>query len=405
MSLKIIFDVSIIAESHQNPTGLARVADELLKRLSNSEDIILFYSLYPPIESRVQTKYVEKYVHKLYKTEAANIRTRIPFLPFRKEKPIKRLYRKYGISDYRNIDLPILDEGQIFHTPFYPITKNIQEKSHLKKVITIHDLIPIILPEVNNQKMLLEEIIDSGRKDAYYICVSENTKKDLLNYAPDISPERVFVSLLAADQAKFYKCFDQQKFKLIQSQYQLPQRYFLSVSTLEPRKNIPHLIKCFVKLITENNIQDLSLVLVGRKGWDYDEIFKEYKNSDALKSRIIFTSFIPDEDLAAVYSNAEAFFYLSLYEGFGLPPLEAMQCGVPTIASDTSSLPEVVGKAGILLNPKDEVSLVSTMLQLYQDEELRKEYSRKSLEQAAKFSWDKTVEQYKSIYKKILTTN
>lgn len=405
MSLKVIFDVSVIAESYQSPTGLGRVTDELLKRLVQEEDLQLLYSLYPPQEKRIQNSDAEQYFKaNSINVDPLNTRTRIPFLPLRKEKPIKKLYRKFGIYDYRIKDLPISTKPAIFHTPFYPIPKNIQERKDLKKVITIHDLIAILHPEVNSQKALLEEIIESGRKDSYFICVSENTRRDLLNYAPDISADRVFVSLLAADKQKFYVCKDEEKFWQMQVRYHLPKRYFLALSTLEPRKNIPHLIKCFVKLVTENKIEDLSLVLAGKKGWDYDEIFKEYENCEDLKSRIIFTGFISDHDLASVYSNAEAFFYLSLYEGFGLPPLEAIQCGVPTIASDNSSLPEVVGKAGILLNPKDGESLVSTMLQFYSDEELRKQYSEKALEQAAKFTWEKTIEEHKSIYKKIAST-
>ena len=227
-------------------------------------------------------------------------------------------------------------------------------------------------------------------------------KKIFLHYAPHINPENIHVCPLAASQEFFYPCKDSEKFKKIKEKYQLPDKYFLSLSTLEPRKNIDHLIRCFIKMIKENKIDDLYLVLAGKKGWLFDKIFEEHDNAGELKDRIIFTDFIPNEDLASVYSNALAFYYMTLYEGFGLPPLEAMQCGIPVVVSDNSSLPEVVGDAGILLNAKDEEALIQTMLNLYNDENLRKSLSEKSLIQAQKFSWDKVVNRYLQIWKEII---
>jgi glycosyltransferase involved in cell wall biosynthesis len=140
-------------------------------------------------------------------------------------------------------------------------------------------------------------------------------------------------------------------------------------------------------------------VLVGTKGWDFDRIFREIERDSDIQARIVVTGFVPDEDLAALYTSSIGFVYTSLYEGFGLPPLEAMQCGVPVITSNNSSLPEVVGDAGMMVDAKDEDALCQSMLRVYQSESLREQMSKKSLEQAAKFSWEKCVQQTIEGYK------
>jgi glycosyltransferase involved in cell wall biosynthesis len=137
---------------------------------------------------------------------------------------------------------------------------------------------------------------------------------------------------------------------------------------------------------------------VGVSGWKNNDIFKTAQETPILKNRIIFTGYIPDEDLSAIYSGATAFIYPSLYEGFGLPPLEAMQCGTPVITSNTSSLPEVVGDAGIMINPTDEDALCQAILTIIQDSQLRKTLSEKGRERAQQFSWAKCAEETVKVY-------
>jgi glycosyltransferase involved in cell wall biosynthesis len=143
---------------------------------------------------------------------------------------------------------------------------------------------------------------------------------------------------------------------------------------------------------------------VGTKGWDFDKIFQELSNLPTLKERVIITGYVADEDLAALYSGAMAFVYPSFYEGFGLPPLEAMQCGVPVITSNTSSLPEVVGDAGIMVAPTDADALCQSMLNLYASSDLRSKMSFKSIEQAKKFSWQNCTEQTIGAYQLALNS-
>jgi glycosyltransferase involved in cell wall biosynthesis len=153
-------------------------------------------------------------------------------------------------------------------------------------------------------------------------------------------------------------------------------------------------------VVEKYGIEDLYFVLVGTKGWDFDSIFDRLNSCTLSRDRFIVTGFVPDEHLAAIYSEAMMFVYPSLYEGFGLPPLEAMQCGVPVITSNTSSLPEVLGNAGIMIDPKNSSELENAMYSLYANEELRKHLSEKGMERAKLFSWQKCAEQTVDVYRK-----
>jgi len=403
--IKVIFDLEVIGNSYKNnQTGVYRVAYEIFKRFALRADLKVLYSNFNFNKDKHTNSKIDRFIcenHVVIKP--ATSFKRIRFIPFRKEKFFRKLYNKFGLFDYRISYSKEVDTANIYHSLFYPIHESLAKFPDIKKIVTIHDLIPVLLPEYNSNTELLENTITSIGKNNFAICVSENTKMDLLKYAPQIDPNKVFVSLLAASPEFFYQCKNETKFSEVQGKYNIPEKYFLSLSTLEPRKNIDHVIRSFVRLISDKKIHDLSLVLVGGKGWDFDKIFNEFGHAKDFQDRIIITGRIPDEDLASIYSHANSFYYMSFYEGFGLPPLEAMQCGTPSVVSDTSSLPEVVGEAGILLDPKDQESLVKSMWKLYNDKFYRNELSEKSLMQAKKFSWEKTVQQHIDIYNKILS--
>jgi glycosyltransferase involved in cell wall biosynthesis len=152
-------------------------------------------------------------------------------------------------------------------------------------------------------------------------------------------------------------------------------------------------------MVQQENLPDLSLVLVGTKGWNYEKIFEEILAKPEIRDRIIVTGYADDEDLAAIYSGASVFVYPSFYEGFGLPPLEAMQCGVPVITSNTSSLPEVVGDAGIMVTPADADALCQAMLKICSDQALHQSLSVKALQRAQQFSWNACLEKTIGAYR------
>ena len=291
----------------------------------------------------------------------------------------------------------------IFHSTFFPISENILTNDRINKIYTIHDLITVMYPQyftTNEQaaQVVNKCISDIGINDNV-ICVSESTKKDLCNHRSDIDPSRVHVVYEAAS-TKFYQVKDKESISGMKKKYNIPEgcNYCLSVGTLEPRKNLKHVVKSFITLLRQEKINDLYLVLVGIKGWNFQGIFDEIGSDEFIKERIVFTGFVPDEDLPLIYSGAMMFLYMSMYEGFGLPPLEAMQCGTPVIVSNISSLPEVVGEAGILIDPKDKDALCDGILRIYNNPQLREELSVKLLERSKLFSWEKCAKETISIY-------
>jgi len=204
-------------------------------------------------------------------------------------------------------------------------------------------------------------------------------------------------SLAASDM--FRRCTDRGELERVLGRYGLwgfP--YILGLSTLEPRKNVATVIRSFAGIVRENAIPDLRLVLVGQKGWKYEGIFAELEADPALRKRVILTGYLPDEDLPAIYTGATAFLYLSFYEGFGLPPLEAMRCGVPVVTSNASSLPEVVGDAGILLAPEDEDAVAQAVIDIHASRRLSERLSEAGMRRTRKFSWRKCAEQTVAAY-------
>jgi glycosyltransferase involved in cell wall biosynthesis len=179
----------------------------------------------------------------------------------------------------------------------------------------------------------------------------------------------------------------------VAQKYHLPKRFILYFGTIEPRKNIVGLIKAF-ELLKEKNkdFKNACLVIAGGKGWLFRDIFEAAEKSKYAK-QIIFTGFVSPEDKVYLYNLAELFVYPSFFEGFGFPPLEAMACGVPTITSNTSSLPEIAGEAALMIDPYDVEELAWAMEEILSDGNLSKELGKRSLDRAKMFSWDKCAEE------------
>ncbi len=181
-------------------------------------------------------------------------------------------------------------------------------------------------------------------------------------------------------------------------QFGIKGEYILFVGTLQPRKNITRLIEAFSKI---SNTSNLSLVVVGKKGWQYDEILEAPKKFE-VEEKVKFLDFIADEDLPNLYKNALCFVLPSLYEGFGLPVLEAMKYGCPVITSNISSLPEAGGDAALYVDPLDVNDIAKNLELIIQNSELRKKLIKKGYEQIKKFSWEKTARETLSVLTKIV---
>ena len=303
----------------------------------------------------------------------------------------------------RNMQVQRLNEYDLFHSTFYPLPKRSKREPRSVRVVTVYDLIPVLLPHYfgRAERIFIRNLLARIENQDQILAISESTKSDLCNYT-GLNPDHVKVTHLAASES-FFPDTDVERISAVRSKYGIPDgHYMLSLCTFEPRKNIDQTIRSYIELIQQQGITDLNLVLVGTKGWDFDRIFSEIDGAKELQNRIITTGYVPDEDLAPLYSGAMMFAYPSFYEGFGLPPLEAMQCGVPVITSNTSSLPEVVGDAAIMIDPLDGESLSQAMFDLYRDSAKRSAFSAKGILRAKKFSWkkcaDKTVEAYQAAF-------
>ena len=283
----------------------------------------------------------------------------------------------------------------IYHSPFHQIPSQIRKRHpEVRRFTTIYDLIAITHPEYFKKGLinLVKGIINSLDENDYTLSISAATRDTLLAHSR-CNPDRAFVIPLAASD-HFHPARDVKANQQILQQVGIPNtNYILSLGTLEVRKNLEIVILAYKQLRDSNALPaGTKLVLVGGNGWKTHKLEQALKVAADYRSDIIMPGFVPDEYLAAVYSSARVFVYMSFLEGFGLPPLEAMQCGTPVITSNTSSLPEVVGEAGIMLEPTDIQGLCSVIEEIFSNDELHASMSAKSLERAKTFSWQRFVQ-------------
>ncbi len=225
------------------------------------------------------------------------------------------------------------------------------------------------------------------RRSATVLTLSEFSKRDIVHrYC--VPPEKIVVTPLAPDPV-FQPIDDVARLMWVREQYGTGPSFILCVGNLQPRKNLKTLIDAYVRL-RRTGIVGHKLVLVGRKAWLNDDIFVAARDS-GYADELVFTGYVPDEDLVALYNAAAVFVYPSIFEGFGLPPLEAMACGTPTITSNTSALPEVVGDAALTVDPLDVEALARSIALILNDASLRKRLSVQGLQRAATFSWEATA--------------
>jgi glycosyltransferase involved in cell wall biosynthesis len=304
---------------------------------------------------------------------------------------------EFSSVPFHERDYPPAD---IFHSPFHPLPQHTPATVRFQ---TVYDLIPVLFPSFfQGRYNPVSNILAGILQGDHALCISHATKDDLCRVT-GMNGAHAHVTHLAADPAIFYPCTDLQQQLTVRQKYNLGDApYILSLCTLEPRKNIDHLLRAFARLVRNGAIGNIRLVLTGAKGWDFDRIFSEIDNNPELHTRIILTGYVPDGELAPLYSGAQVFAYMSLYEGFGLPPLEAMQCGTPVITSNTSSLPEVVGDAGIMLDPQDMDGLCQALVRMTTDHAFRDDLAQRALKRAALFSWERCVSDTIAAYKQAL---
>lgn len=280
------------------------------------------------------------------------------------------------------------------------IPKYILNNKKIKKLFILHDALGISNPEYfektkakqNKLKNKFVNLYLSLKEKVKIIFVSNSAKEETFKYLPDLKNNENKVVFLAADKNKYYK-LEQIDTKILEKyKISVDKKYILSLCSLNKRKNLDFLVKAYVEFLKRNEkIDDLYLVLAGPSGWMVEKMFEEIDKSGKYKDKIILAGFIDEEDINTIYNGAFCFVYPSLLEGFGLPILEAMQCGIPVISSNTTSMPEVYGDAGIGIDPTNQEELVDAIGSLYFNKDRWFEVAKKCLERSKLFSWEKTV--------------
>jgi glycosyltransferase involved in cell wall biosynthesis len=268
-------------------------------------------------------------------------------------------------------------------------------------VVSIHDLSFEHLPQTfkwRSRKQLRITVRRTARQASQVIALSQYARNDIVR-TYEVSPDRISVIPLAAGD-HFRPIRDEEELQRVRQTYGIEGEYMLSVGAIQPRKNLGRLVAAYSHLRGAKPEGKLpKLVLVGKCAWLYDETLHAIKELE-LSDSIILTGYVPGSDLPALYSGALCFIYPSYFEGFGLPPLEAMQCGVPVIVGNRTSLPEVVGDAGVLVDPFDVNALAAAIEKVESDSNLRAELSVQGLARAKLFKWRETARQTLAVYQK-----
>ncbi len=372
------------------------------------------------------SKQDKKIKYKLFYNGFRKVKLNYPWLNFsnvelKKSKiPNRILDFCMKLFNWPKID-KILNGVDIFFSPhFLPIALS----KTCKRVITFHDISFKYHPQFFSKSRKLWHFLTFPKSQAQkadkIIVDSQSTKEDLIKIYK-IDPEKIKVIYLGVSN-NFKPIKNTFKLNKVKQKYNLPDSFVLYFGTIEPRKNLKGLIKAFDNLKQKfihsdlqttwegfegvvigkkkNIFKDLKLVIAGEKGWLYKDIFEKAKNAKS-KNDIIFTGFIEDQDKPYLYNLANIFVYPSFFEGFGFPPLEAMASGVPTIVSNTSSLPEVVGDGAIKIDPYKIEELTYAIRKVLEDSELRDDLIKKGIKQARKFDWNKTAKEVLKIFYKI----
>lgn len=361
----------------KNKSGIGVYTYELTKRLQEYRDVEIEGNIF----NFFNRNDIKNDIHGL--NFKKNICTLFPYGVYRmiwRYVPIKYNFlfkRKSDIYQFFNFVVPPNVSGKV--------------------ITTIHDLTYMLYPHTmdpSNRKRLEKDMHNTIRNADYIITISESSKKDIIKYL-GLDASKIEVIYPGVDET-YKKLLSNDEIVVVKNKYSINGKYILYLGTLEPRKNIETIIRaynCFKK-VDKNNIR---LVLAGKKGWLYDSIFKLVEEF-GLEEEVIFTDYVDDNDKAALYQGAEIFLFPSLYEGFGIPVIEAMASKTPVITSSSSSLPEVAGDAAIITEPLDYKMISASIESILNDNGLREKMIAEGVKQADKFNWDVSAEKLKNIY-------
>jgi glycosyltransferase involved in cell wall biosynthesis len=373
--IRVCLDVSPTAQKH---AGLGRYAGETARFLAERNDIEL--SLFYNRQGRATLPdYLSRLPHK-----SVNVGNK----PWRMAVLLSQLA-------HWPLD-KTFGAGDIFHATNHLLA----HFGRARTVFTLHDLIFLRFPAYHlpyNRWYLTLAMPRYLRAADVIVTPSACSKQDAIEFYG--LPESKIIVIPEAPAPYFKPAAGQTELDRVRQKYHLPEKFILHVATIEPRKNLSRLLDAFQSLLAD--WPDLKLVFIGKKGWLYESFFEKLQ-AMGLQELVIFPGYIAEEDLPACYQLAEVFAFPSLYEGFGLPPLEAMACGTPVVSSHSSSLPEAVGEAGLLVDPTNTAELATALRRVLEDLRLKADLRQRGLLQAQKFSWAKATDRLIEIYQSLL---
>jgi glycosyltransferase involved in cell wall biosynthesis len=349
--------------------------------------------------------------YRLFYNSAKDISGRMPEFNYSNVKIVKKnipnKFLNYFLFKYLN--WPKVDKMLDADMFFMPHINFIALSGKSKNILTIHDLSFLRFPEYFSfRKNFWHKMINIKKlihKFNTIITVSENTKNDVVELC-GVNPENVKVIYSGVEGEYNELSSEASELSSFKRKYDLPDKFIFFLGTVEPRKNIEGLISAYNKFRENRETRfrvpetEFQLVIAGGKGWKSDSIYNEWKKSK-YKDDIKFLGYVNKKDKVYLYNLASLFVYPSFYEGFGFPPLEAMACGTPVITSFTSSLPEIVGDAGIMVDPYNITDIATAIEQVLSDSELRDNLIQKGLERVKRFNWEKTAGEYLGLLKEL----
>lgn len=367
-------------------TGIGRytyeISSRLQKPLADKYEIFFNYGfhskeLYGLLDEQTLTEQKAKKLQAFIK--------KFPLL-----KKLSRYFYGYIARFYKT-------EYDLYFQPNFIPNKNIKAK---KLICTVHDFSFSLHPQWHPQERVeyLKKNIHLVKKADHIITGSNFTKQEIVEYMQ--IPDAKISVIHHGVNHELYREYIQDELQETKTKFDLPKKFLLFVGSIEPRKNLLVLLMAY-NLLAKEEKGDLPLILVGFKGWSNQETMQEIQKN---QEHIRYLGYVTDTELAHIYNLADIFIYPSLYEGFGLPPLEAMACGTPVIVSNVASLPEVCGNAALYVDPTDIEDIKDKILTLLGDEKLREDLSKKSKAQAALFSWDKAAQEHLKVIASLLET-
>jgi glycosyltransferase involved in cell wall biosynthesis len=375
MKIKILIDSVVLLSSL---TGIGKYTNEVAKYLEKENDLDMnyFYGYY----SKKRIKCGEMSQVKSLKAFLSNVSL------------LKKVSRKILII----ISQVFATKYDLYWCPnFIPLASTKASKI----VTTVHDLSFYIYPQWHPQERLdyiNTYFLKNVQKSDWIITGSEFSKKEIVEYL-GFDEEKITVIYHGVDQ-ELYKVYDKNILKVTKKKLELADDFFLFVGSIEPRKNLLNLLKTY-HILPDSIKKKYPLVLVGFKGWNNDDVMKEIEKE---KNNIRYLGYLNDEELAHVYNLASLFIYPSLYEGFGIPPLEAMACGTAVISSDAASLPEVCDDAAIYINPNDYMDIAKKIELLVANQDKMNELISKGLKRVKNFTWEKSAKKHLKVFNKVM---